>query len=240
MTPSVKQAIIRHAQQELPREACGLVVIRNGREVYHPCRNLSTNADQFVMDPLDYEGATQRGELVAVVHSHPYASPEPSQADKAACERSGVPWHIVSVPGFEWSTLTPSGWVAPLIGREFHHGVLDCYTLVRDWFALNCNAHLPDFERGDDWWVKGQNLYLERYALAGFHRVPLSDDKRPDELQVGDLLLMQLCSPVPNHAAIWLGDGTILHHLAGRLSSRDIFGGYYRKHSTHALRYARA
>lgn len=144
----------------------------------------------------------------------------------------------MSVPGFQWASITPSGWTAPLIGREFHHGVLDCYTLVKDWYAINRGITLIDGDRPDDWWLKGQNLYLERYESAGFRRVPLSDDKRPDELAEGDMLLMQICSPVPNHAAVWLGDGTILHHLAGRLSSRDVWGGYFRKHTTHALRYA--
>ena len=29
----------------------------------------------------------------------------------------------------------------------------------------------------------------------------------------------------------------ILHHVQGRLSSRDVFGGYWRKHNTHILKY---
>ena len=48
---------------------------------------------------------------------------------------------------------------------------------------------------------------------------------------------MQVASPVPNHAAVYLGDGLILHHLQGRLSSRDVYGGYWQKITTHILRY---
>jgi cell wall-associated NlpC family hydrolase len=48
---------------------------------------------------------------------------------------------------------------------------------------------------------------------------------------------MQVASPVPNHAAVYLGDGLILHHLQGRLSSRDVYGGYWQKVTTHALRH---
>jgi cell wall-associated NlpC family hydrolase len=48
---------------------------------------------------------------------------------------------------------------------------------------------------------------------------------------------MQVASPVPNHASVYLGDGLILHHLQGRLSSRDVYGGYWQKVSTHALRH---
>jgi cell wall-associated NlpC family hydrolase len=117
--------------------------------------------------------------------------------------------------------------------------VLDCYTLIQDWYATQRGVTLPTPCREDDWWLKGGNLYLDNFVSAGFERVPMSDDKLPREFREGDVLLMQICAPVPNHAAIWLDDGTILHHLAGRLSSRDIFGGYYRKHTTHAIRYTR-
>jgi hypothetical protein len=56
-----------------------------------------------------------------------------------------------------------------------------------------------------------------------------------DNLKVGDCFLMQVASPVPNHAAVYLGDGLILHHLQGRLSSRDVYGGYWQKVTTHIL-----
>ena len=54
-----------------------------------------------------------------------------------------------------------------------------------------------------------------------------------------DVILMQIRSQngVPNHAAIYLGDGLILHHLHGRLSSRDIYGGYWQEVTRHILRY---
>ncbi|MDA6131508.1 phage tail terminator protein, partial [Escherichia coli] len=32
---------------------------------------------------------------------------------------------------------------------------------------------MPDFEREDDWWRNGQNLYLDNMAVTGFYRVPL-------------------------------------------------------------------
>jgi cell wall-associated NlpC family hydrolase len=58
-----------------------------------------------------------------------------------------------------------------------------------------------------------------------------------EELQYGDAILMQLASPLPNHAAVYLGDQLILHHLQGRLSSRDLYGGYYLKSTARVLRH---
>lgn len=223
---------LAHAMAEIPREACGLLVVRKGREVYRPCRNLATGDDQFIIAPDDYEAAEAEGEIIAVVHSHPFIPPEPSQADLVSCEATGLEWHIVSVPNGTWRSFRPSGYVAPLVGRVFSHGVLDCYAIIRDWYAQERGIELLDFDRSDGWWHRGQNLYLENFGKAGFSVC--------EELHEGAVLLMQIGAPVPNHAAIYLGDDMILHHVQGRLSSRDIYGGYWRKHTTRVLKYTAA
>jgi proteasome lid subunit RPN8/RPN11 len=229
-----KALALEHARAEYPREACGLLVIRKGREVYARCRNIGVGTDQFVIHPEDYAAADIQGEIVGVVHSHPGMSPEPSQADRVACEASGLPWHIVGFPSEDWVRIEPTGFVAPLVGREWSHGVLDCYSLVRDWFRSERGVLLPNFARFDDWWKRGENLYLDNFAQVGFEVINSADLR---SLQPGDCFLMQVASPVPNHAAVYLGDGLILHHLQGRLSSRDVYGGYWQKVTTHTLRY---
>jgi cell wall-associated NlpC family hydrolase len=44
-------------------------------------------------------------------------------------------------------------------------------------------------------------------------------------------------SKVPNHGAVYLGDGRIGHHQQNRLSSIDIYGGYYQKMTSKILRF---
>jgi proteasome lid subunit RPN8/RPN11 len=236
MQPENQRLALAHARAEClrpegARESCGLLVIKKGREVYLPCRNIAVGSDQFVIHPEDYAAADAQGQIAAVVHSHPGLPPTPSQADRVACEASGLPWYIVGVPSDTWERMEPSGYVAPLVGRQWSHGVLDCYALVRDWHQLERGVVLPHFARFDEWWKRGENLYLENFAQAGFEVVDL------EALQAGDCFLMQVLSPVPNHAAVYLGDGLILHHLQGRLSSRDVYGGYWQKVTTHVLRY---
>lgn len=231
MQENIKKLVVEHALEDAPREACGLLVKTDAGVQYVRCRNLIEGNETFMLDPKDYVKAAKIGAVIAVVHSHPYGSPEPSQADRVACEASGLPWYIVTVPDEQWGYIAPCGYEADLIGRVWVHGVLDCYSLIRDWYRLECGIILDDHHRQPEWWYKGDNLYIENYKKWGFVRV---DDESP---QRGDVLLMQVLSNVPNHGAIYLENDIILHHLYRRLSCREVYGGYYRKHCTHILRY---
>jgi proteasome lid subunit RPN8/RPN11 len=231
LSETVKAKFVEQAKAECPREACGLVIIKNGKQVYCPAKNLAKGSDNFILDPLDYEKADTAGEIVAVIHSHPNMSAKPSQADLVACEGSGLPWFICGIPSEQWEYIEPSGYIAPLVGRQWSHGVLDCYAIIRDWYAREKNISLLDFERSDEWWKMGGNLYLDNFEKAGFKKITL------EELSCGDVILMTVNSTVPNHGAIYLGDNMILHHVHGRLSTRDIFGGYWLKNAMVYLRY---
>lgn len=237
MTPQSIEKIKEHAVQEFPREACGLLCVVRGKEKYISCRNLASGNEHFILSSEDYADAEMQGEILAVVHSHPNVPPTPSEADKTACEASGLVWHIVHVcdadglpQAGEIVTFEPCGYEAPLVGREFSHGVNDCYQLVRDWYRRERGITLKNFDRMDGWWERGENLYMKHYAEAGFHLAK-------GEPETGDMIVMQIRSNQPNHAAVYLGDDLILHHLYGRLSSRDVYGGYWKEVTRMILRH---
>jgi proteasome lid subunit RPN8/RPN11 len=232
-TPLCAEEILQHAKECFPKECCGLIVAKRGKPVYWRCRNLAQKQSQFIMDPADFAAAEDAGDVIAVVHSHCNESANPSDADKVACEASGLPWHIVSIPTEQWGYIEPTGFKAPLVGRVFSHGVLDCYSLVVDWYNQELGIELMDFDRDESWWTKGRNMYMENFEKAGF--VQLSDD---EPLQRGDGILMQIDADVANHAAIYLGDDIILQHLMNRLSGTTVYGGFWRKHTRCVVRYA--
>lgn len=227
MNPTTEQDIRDHAANEYPREACGLIAVIKGRERYLPCRNIAeSHNENFVLHPEDYTKAEDLGEVIAVVHSHPDAGNRPSEADRVQCAASGLPWYIVSVNAegetSDIARYEPENYEAPLVGRQFAHGILDCYSLVRDYYAREVGLVLPDFKRADNWWNKGEDLYMQHFAEAGF--APIKG-----AVHLHDIIIMQVRSPVPNHAGVYIGDGQMLHHMYGRLSTREIYGGYFQE-----------
>jgi proteasome lid subunit RPN8/RPN11 len=231
LAEGLQQEITNHAAREYPKECCGLVIVAKGKQRYVACTNTAVGTDQFVIDPEDYAAAEEAGDIVAVIHSHVNIPATPSQADLVSCEASGLPWFILSFPAGQWEELYPNGYKAPYVGRVWSHGVLDCYAIIRDWYANERDLILPEFSRHDEWWLRGENLYEENFDRCGFKQI------KRDELRTGDLIFMQIGSPVSNHAAIYLGDGIILHHIQNRLSTRDVYGGYWLKNTTRYLRH---
>jgi cell wall-associated NlpC family hydrolase len=232
-----------HAEAALlaPREMCG-VLVRTGpatNALFMPCRNVALGNDEFELDASDFALAEACGEVVAIVHSHPHDDATPSLADRAGCDAGVLPWLIVAHPSQRLTWLAPwverppnSAQALPLLGRPFEHGVCDCYSLVRDYYFQAHGLLLHDYPRAADWWHHGGDLYRAHFAAEGFVALPAGAP-----LQVGDAFLIQLRSPVANHAAVYLGGDQIIHHLTNRLSGREVYGGYWAKNTVVTLRH---
>ncbi|QIM65276.1 C40 family peptidase [Frederiksenia canicola] len=223
---NLKQTILSYCKTAEPNEACGFVVLgyQTGEPQFLPCENVALDSENyFEILPEDFIRAEQQGEVVAVVHSHPNGEMHLSIADRQMQDNVQLDFWLVCN-----SDLQNFPVIRPLVGREFVHGQTDCYTIFRDFYYL-AGADLPDFERTDEWWVKGGDLYLQNITRHGFKRLDPAEN-----LQIGDVILMQVGADVPNHAGIYLGNQMVLHHSPKRLSKRDLYDGYWLKH-THSI-----
>lgn len=223
--------IYEHALKESPRECCGVVVVNRGKSKYVPCFNSAGHNEHFIISAKDYADAEDLGTITHIVHSHPESMPNPSQTDLVSIEQTQLPWIIVNPHISQYSVTNPSGYVAPLIGREFHHGVIDCYTLVQDYYREKLGIILGNYVRPDQWWHDTNlNFYDNFYATEGFVEVTGSPQEH-------DLLFMRVASNKNNHAAIYIGNNRILHHPMNRLSTEDIYGGWWQKITSKLVRH---
>ena len=158
----LEQSIITYSKSKEPQESCGFVVLVDGGKIFIPCENASEDKENhFEISPEDYIAANDKGEVLALVHSHPQGEPKLSQADLQTQLYSQLDFWLVCEEQIHIFPKIPF-----LIGRDFKHGEMDCYTLFRDFYRLSgCN--LPDFERDDYWWEDGFNLYLDNMAKHG-------------------------------------------------------------------------
>jgi [CysO sulfur-carrier protein]-S-L-cysteine hydrolase len=79
----VRSALVEHAEAELPNEACGLLVLRDGvAERLVPGRNRAASPYRFELE-VDPETwfLEDEGYELAVFHSHPSSPPRPSRTD---------------------------------------------------------------------------------------------------------------------------------------------------------------
>jgi len=213
-------------------------MIEEGKEKYYHCRNLAENSmEDFAIDPKDYYKISRKGDVKYIVHSHPNTNTTPSVLDHAACDVMGEDWLIVSYPKIEWREVKSKNKKPDFIGRQFIYGLLDCFTLVEDYYQEMCDIILkvPQWNKDNgyewDFWEKGKNYYIDNYEVNGFKRIT------DGSLKLHDALLMNIRSPISNHCAIYIGDNKILHHLVSRLSCREVYGDYYRQYTTHILRH---
>jgi len=234
MKNAISQAI-KHAKSKCPEETCGLIGVVKGKTKYVECENIADKKEQhFIIKPSDYVKAEDSMEITHIVHSHPNINPEPSQADLVAIEKGVLPWLIVNPRTSQHTITEPSGYIAPMVGREFSFGILDCYTIIKDHYESVLDIDMPDPIRTDKFWERGEDLYVDNFKDAGFVRVPFDS---VHDLKVNDIILIMASSVIANHAAVYLGDGKILHHIQGRLSSIDMYGGYWLKHTWGIVRH---
>lgn len=222
LTPAQRRDAYLHAQEQWPREACGLII--DGE--YYPVPNIHPQpVNAFRIDGRLY--AETAGRLEGVVHSHTSGGAAPSAADMRGQEATGVPWHIVycTERGAVEDISFPVDLSEPMIGNEFIAGVSDCYTAIRRWYWHTHKVLLIDFPRDDQWWRMGHNLYVDGFEKAGFRK--LAPDETPE---IGDVGMLRMGNAAAlNHAFVLAGRHLIYHHLPTRVDRTEPFGFWARK-----------
>lgn len=122
-----------------------------------------------------------------------------------------------------------------LIGKPFTGiGRDDCFATVRAFYSHNFGIEIANYARPSDWKANDLDLLRSCYVNEGFNMIT---DWKVQDLRPADLLAVMLGEANPNHLAIYLGEGEMLHHLYGKFSRVDPMGGYWRNHTSFILRH---
>ena len=186
----------------------------------------------------------QRPPLV-LLHTHPSGIPSPSDLDTVMQLRHGYAWGIMALRGNGedrvYEVLEPEYWgpgapVEPLTGRSYLWGIRDCFSLVRDFYALQ-GIEVPNVPRvtnpGD---YPPNHEYAHNYFAHWIPRVGFKEIE-PHQKAFGDVAVVQLAHPYPDHCAIYLGEHKYLEHTATRAS--EIRTHHYDRLSRMNARYYR-
>jgi proteasome lid subunit RPN8/RPN11 len=103
LTRATWLAMVGHAYDGLPDEACGLLAGRPGTSravAFYPCRNAAASSRVYTIDPKDHLRADRDAEgkgleIIGVMHSHTHTDAYPSPTDLA--QAPDPAWHYVIV-----------------------------------------------------------------------------------------------------------------------------------------------
>jgi proteasome lid subunit RPN8/RPN11 len=217
--------------EEGTKECCGLILSNNSTK---ECTNKAVDPTiDFVIDSKVYARAENGLGVKAIYHSHTNGNRHFTASDVQLANRTQKPIILYDVIHNQFSAIDPSG-DTELTGRDFCYGIYDCFSLVRDYYKQEKGTELPNYPRSSDelvWDKKEWDWIDSQYELVGFREV-----KSPER---GDVIAMSIGNNAAgiNHLAIYMGDNTLLHQLAGRKSSIEIWGSPWSEYTIKFLKY---
>ena len=117
-----------------------------------------------------------------------------------------------------------------LVGRQWEYGKFDCYSIIRDYFAL-LKINLPDYQRAESF-ETCKSIFLNDANKLNFNEIDINK-RKPN-----DVLVMKIWTKEPMHGAILLENDMILHQKFESISCSEYYNHYYRKRTVGCFRYA--
>lgn len=234
---NLKTTIREEALKYTPNEAGGLIVEDSNKKIIIiNCSNSSPEPSiHFLISDEDLEAAKQKGKIIGYWHSHDDYD-ELSQADIVIAEKLGIDSIVYCVKTGNFHNYTPVGFEFPYVGRKRFFGVLDCLTLVMDYYKRELNIEIPYishpiFKEKKLSWIN--TIAPDDFLLIGkeFLQKNGFNEISPKSIKKHDLIVLQVQDfRFPTHFGIYLGNNRFLHQLDD-ISDISIYGNYWKKRS---------
>lgn len=232
VTPEILEEIKTYSESSPTREICGFVVYCDGKTSFKKCKNYSPDDNQFKISSRDLLRIKTSSKILYVVHSHVLSDSSPSEIDKNKSESCGYKFLIYSVVSKDFSFYEPSNMKLSYIGKSFHFGSSDCFSLARDYYFNEFGINIKDYPRTEFWKNKNPNLIVDNFKNEGFYEISKEELRKHDAILIEDPRTNIVC-----HILIYMGNNEILHHPNHRMSSIQIYSDDYRKLSKIFLRH---
>jgi proteasome lid subunit RPN8/RPN11 len=242
-----KEAIKSHAVESAPNECCGLILDSLNRVVTERCANISSSPEKNCLIKLsEIKEKAKRRKILAIYHSHSSGLNDFSWEDKAVSENRKINLVLYCLETDEFKFYKPNGYIAPFSGRNWSQGIFTCISIVEDYYKKNFNVDIIGYEDSvvcgekikyidiTALFIKSLKNKLARDMIegpesgeiwpgilskSGFHKV--KDFQKHDVITCRGLdekWNKRFNLDYAIHAAIYLGDGKILHHPYRRKS----------------------
>tara|TARA_B100000427_G_scaffold273882_1_gene241792 strand:- start:100 stop:837 length:738 start_codon:yes stop_codon:yes gene_type:complete len=232
LTTNIKKAIKTHALSSTPKECCGILYEKSGATLAHECMNVSEEPEKhFSIRPRDYLTASKKGSVKAVYHSHVSDNNKFSPNDMINSRAHQVPFVLYSIGKDCFSTFDPRKNKTFLYDRTFKIGETDCYTVVKEYYkdlGIEINGRN---DLGNDWHKKDPSLIQKLFELNKNNPdLPIIELGATTQLQKHDVIVFEFIKGRgPNHVAVYLDDGNILHHPRNKYLSIEPLSNTYKK-----------
>lgn len=205
-------------------EVGGVILNKCGDFSAIKCQNVSESPENsFFINRQEWLDLEKEGKISAVFHSHREEPTSFSEADIYMSEKMKIISILFNTLNQEFLVYAPKGIKINLIGRPYYPGILDCISLVVDYYKQKLNINISDLSHAFRFFPdilkktqlikkinKEDSGKLEEYYKSnGFIEIGKSK-----KIKKGDLILSRSAEYIQpsSHVAIYIGDGKILHH----------------------------
>ena len=235
MNTSIKNKIIDIAEKSPSKEVCGYIYFDiNGEAGIIQSTNTHLNSDvMFTTDEKDYISLSESSNtIVGVYHSHTIGDESFSDQDISYAETWELPLYVYSIKSKKWNSYVPDSYKPNLIGRQFCWGFSDCYEIVRDYYKLEFNIKISDYDRDNSFEGSNNSIIIDSFGKEGFERIP---DGSP--IMKDDVIVFNSNRLFPHHLSVFIGRSKMIHHPRGRLSEVCMLNKVWNKKISMILRY---
>ena len=232
ISSAIRESIKSHALEESPLECCGLVLDNNESSSTFRCENVSEKpTGHFSIKPSDYLKASRKGTIKAVYHSHNSDNEKFSTNDKLNSQTHQLHYFLYNTKKNTFSFFDYSKNKTLFYARIFRIGTSDCYTVIKEHYAeLGINLS-GENKLGDDWHEKNPHLITELFNLNKNNPdLPIVELPPSTKLQEHDVIVFEFVKGKgPNHVAVYLGNGSVLHHPRNKFPCIEMLNPIYEK-----------